>query len=345
MLSYINLLKGIVTLGIVIFCCSWGVIFLYKSRKLKAELLSVMGLMMICAGLIWAIIACDFILVLITGKNLNNPNGLLSILTWMWAPPTVLLAMYVDCKLLFPEKKLFVRIFISIFLILSIIWELFIFLDTMNTFIFVEPKKPNTDFYDDNIVIGSPASIISTIFFLFLFIFCIAYFYRGFKSTGLIRKKFLLLAAAGLLISIFATFDGLASPGPTLIIVRIGIIVSFWLWYLSLKEEHANPEEVISKTIEIEKDLFRIARKPELITEEEVTFHRERKICLVCKGKVGGFNFICPGCDALYCEHCARSLANLENACWVCNGPIDPSKPLKPYKEVKKEMRFEISRK
>ncbi|MFX1307766.1 MAG: hypothetical protein ACFFDG_13220, partial [Promethearchaeota archaeon] len=47
----------------------------------------------------------------------------------------------------------------------------------------------------------------------------------------------------------------------------------------------------------------------------------------------GGFNtYICTGCDALYCENCARALSNAENACWVCNEPIDKSKPSKPFK-------------
>lgn len=69
-------------------------------------------------------------------------------------------------------------------------------------------------------------------------------------------------------------------------------------------------------------------------SKEEITFYRERKICLVCKGKALGFNtFICPTCDALYCEKCARALILLENACWVCKGIIDPAKPVNPFDE------------
>jgi hypothetical protein len=41
--------------------------------------------------------------------------------------------------------------------------------------------------------------------------------------------------------------------------------------------------------------------KPPRITEEEVSVSKENKICLVCKGKVGGFNFICTECGAFYC--------------------------------------------
>ena len=81
------------------------------------------------------------------------------------------------------------------------------------------------------------------------------------------------------------------------------------------------------------KEILGIFTKPESLTEEEITFHKEQKICLVCKGNVLGFNsFICK-CDALYCLKCAQTLSDLENACWVCEAPFDELKPVKLYKE------------
>jgi len=71
---------------------------------------------------------------------------------------------------------------------------------------------------------------------------------------------------------------------------------------------------------------------PVFLTEEKVTIHKEKKICLVCRGEVLRFTYICE-CDAIYCENCARALTDLENACWVCDNPIDYSKPVKLYKE------------
>ena len=68
--------------------------------------------------------------------------------------------------------------------------------------------------------------------------------------------------------------------------------------------------------------------------EKEVTIHKERKICIVCRGEVLGYMYTCS-CDAVYCENCARTLTDLENVCWVCNAPIDASKPIKPYMEEK----------
>ncbi|MFX1572678.1 MAG: hypothetical protein ACFFB0_08015 [Promethearchaeota archaeon] len=68
------------------------------------------------------------------------------------------------------------------------------------------------------------------------------------------------------------------------------------------------------------------------VIETEVAIHEEKKICLVCRGEVLRFSYICE-CGAIYCENCARELTNLENICWVCDAPIDSSKPIKPYKE------------
>lgn len=68
--------------------------------------------------------------------------------------------------------------------------------------------------------------------------------------------------------------------------------------------------------------------RPQTVSEEEVTISKEKKICLVCKGKVIRFNsYICE-CDILYCNNCAQALSKLENACWVCNAPFDESKPI-----------------
>ncbi|MHA1257821.1 MAG: DC1 domain-containing protein, partial [Promethearchaeota archaeon] len=83
-----------------------------------------------------------------------------------------------------------------------------------------------------------------------------------------------------------------------------------------------------------------IFTKPELVTEEEVSVSKEKKICIVCKRKLAGFKlaFICRECDTLYCEKCVRTLSKLENACWVCNAPFDETKPVKLPKKEKEEI-------
>ena len=84
----------------------------------------------------------------------------------------------------------------------------------------------------------------------------------------------------------------------------------------------------------------RIIRRPDVITEEEVSISKEKKICLVCKGKVGGFSFICDECGAFYCDNCAKAMINLENTCWACNTAIDPTKPAKPYENDKEGIKL-----
>ncbi len=61
--------------------------------------------------------------------------------------------------------------------------------------------------------------------------------------------------------------------------------------------------------------LIGIFSRPERVTEEEVSLYRDQAVCLVCKGKVRGFSFICQNCKALYCDKCVRTLIKIENMC------------------------------
>jgi len=106
-----------------------------------------------------------------------------------------------------------------------------------------------------------------------------------------------------------------------------------------LKKSNAPLTERL-KLARIEDQMGEILRNRMLLTtrisEEQISIHKERKVCLVCKGDVERFNiFICPKCNAIYCENCARALIDLENICWSCNIPIDPSKDIKPYDKDK----------
>ncbi len=60
----------------------------------------------------------------------------------------------------------------------------------------------------------------------------------------------------------------------------------------------------------VEGDIFRISRyKKEDITEEEVLISKEKKIYLVCEGKVLRFNnYICPECETFTFVCCLISI-------------------------------------
>jgi len=90
----------------------------------------------------------------------------------------------------------------------------------------------------------------------------------------------------------------------------------------------------------IEEIFEKRAMLPAFITEEKVAISKETKICLVCRGDVLRFTYICK-CGAIYCDNCARALTNLENVCWVCNNPIDYLKPVKPYSEELEEVNLD----
>ena len=131
--------------------------------------------------------------------------------------------------------------------------------------------------------------------------------------------------------------------GVFLIFVRIAFTATFLFYYFGIREESIDPKKARpKKEVKIEGSLFRISKKPAVITEEEVIFHKEKKICLVCKGKVLGLTYICPECDALYCVKCSEGLSNAENACWVCNHPFEQTKPSKPFKLVEDKQDIEV---
>ena len=86
---------------------------------------------------------------------------------------------------------------------------------------------------------------------------------------------------------------------------------------------------------QIEGVLQKSQNLPTQVIDEKVTISKETKICLVCRGEVLKFSYICS-CGAIYCENCARALTNLENVCWMCEVPIDPLKPAKTFDDKNK---------
>ena len=329
MLSVLSGLIGSATLGTLIGFCTFGVYFYYISKKTNIKLLSIMGLSLFFAGFSYLGICVDFFSVIITGDNINII--LLAFLIWPFVPFAFLIGFYVSAEILVPKKKI---LLVIIFVIIGVIFELSIFLDTLGNITFIEPTIPGEELIDDSLTIGSPASLIGIIFTLTGFFFNgFGLLYKGVRSSGVVGRKYKQLAIGYLILNLSALLDfiGIAE---ILVIVRVASLISVWFFYLGLREE---PEKVVKekpkKEIKVEDSLFRIAQRPAQITEEEVTYYREQKICMICKGKVAGFDiFLCPKCGTIYHENCARVLTNAENACWVCNEPIDNSKPSKPFK-------------
>ena len=230
MLDYTGWLDGLSAMGVIISGCFFGFLCIYRAKKLNAKLLTFAGLTILFIGLIYSGPFTDFMSILITGSNLEF--RLYVILAYMWIGPGMLLAMYVGAELMEIEKKLYI---ITIYSVLAIIFELFLFFDTMNSFTFTL-DRPGKNLIDASFVIGCPMFILMVVFLLsVLFFNGIGFLIKSIQSTGILRRRFLFLSIGFIVFVLFGTFDSLVAPGITLFFVRICIMISTWLMYIGLK--------------------------------------------------------------------------------------------------------------
>ncbi len=310
---------------------------IYQSKKFQSKLLLYAGLGILCSGFMWLGNFVDFINILFTGNNIDN-TVLYGLLSFVWLGPSVIFLILVYLEMFKPRIKSFL---FTLYLILVILYEILLFLYIRNSYNFILPNTPGEDLLDEEIIIGTPINIMIIIFILSAFVFWFfGFLIKAIQSQSVVRKKFLLIASGGLIFTVVAYLDGAIPPSPFLSIIRFSNFIAWSLYYLGIREEpEKHKKEPPKKEIKIEGGLFRISKRPKQITEEEVSLYKEKKICIVCKGKATGFNiFVCPSCDTLYCQKCATALADRENVCWVCDGLIDNSKPFIPYRKEKKEL-------
>lgn len=280
----------------------------------------------------------DFITVLLTSENIDNTYAWYgAVIMYSLAAPLILLASYIGSELLVPKKK---KYFMLISFVFAIAFEIVLLLNPNS----IDITYPGEDIVHYSIIPSSLLFFIISIYGTFIFLFNgLGLIKKGFQSEGVIKKKFTFLSLAFISYCFFSLTDVVRLfPIVITYFLRLGIIISFFFFYLGLREESEVKQP--KKEIKIEKALFRITRRPDSITEEEITFHKEKKICLVCKARALKFTYICPECEALYCMNCAQALTNLENTCWVCETIIDDRKPSKPYMKDKIE-KYEIEKK
>ena len=207
---------------------------IYKSRSTHLNLLFYLGLVFIFAGLIYTGDFLDFLTILITQINIDNSFGIIGLINWSWFPGVVIFAMYLGAILIIPERKWYI---FSIFLVLGIIFELFLFLDPSGSITYDNPLTPGEDLINDNLVFDSIAGILVLCFLLSILIFDgIGFLIRSIQSSGLIRKKFLLLSLGAFIYIIGGILDGLFSPGIPLIFIRSAMGLSAILFYFGIKQ-------------------------------------------------------------------------------------------------------------
>ncbi|TFG26089.1 MAG: hypothetical protein EU532_10790 [Promethearchaeota archaeon] len=231
MVSQLGLLDGLTAIGVLTSSVICGSISLYTAKKLDAKLLYAAGLAMIFSGLFFLGPTTDIILVLATGKNIS-PMYLYGILSYMWVAVSVLPTMYLGAELIIPDKK---KAIVGIYAILGVIFQLFLFLDTINAFIFTL-GVPGEDLIDASFNRTHPTYFFILFFLLSTLIFCgIGFLVKAKQATGLLRKKFLLLSLGYIDFVIAGTLDSLFAPGIMLFFVRIAMMCSPWLIYIGLK--------------------------------------------------------------------------------------------------------------
>ncbi|MFX1454938.1 MAG: hypothetical protein ACFFDB_06140 [Promethearchaeota archaeon] len=320
-------LHGIISLTVLVVYICFGIFFIYKSRKINAKLLFYLALMLIITGCFYLRFSSDFIIIILTGNNAFYPYYVHFLLGWIWAPLSGGVGLFIATTLLIPRRKWIVM---TIFISMLIILFTFFLIDPEGNVRTIYPAIPGEELVENQVIINSPAGLLIILMAIMTISFGVfGMLAKGLQSSDVKRKKFLSLSIAWALTHLFIILEGFSNPGFS-IFYKIGLIISFIFFYFGLREE---PEKIKIKStpneLKIEDGLFRIRKRPINITEEEVSISIEKKICLVCKGTLGGFTFICTECGALYCENCTHALENLENACWVCNEPIDKTKPVK----------------
>jgi len=229
MVSTTGWLIGGTALCVMAFGLIFGIFFLYKSKKLGADLLKYAGILVIFTGLFYLGASADFLSVLFIGKNLDNTYGLHGILAYMWVAPAVIDGIYLGAEIIAPEKK---KIITTIYGIIGVIFELFLFLDTNNAFTFAL----NEDVIDSSFNRSHPTFFFIAFFLVTVFVFLgIGFLIKAKQATGDIRRKFTFIGLGFMLFVICGGLDSLVAPGIFLIIVRIGMISYAWLVYLGLK--------------------------------------------------------------------------------------------------------------
>ena len=354
MLSVEGWINGILALVVMIFSIIIGGSFLYKAIKSKLKLLTYAALMLVFGWLFLLGTCIDFIAVITTGTNTNLPEPLLILISYMWIIFSGFFSYLYCTQIIIPEKiqlKRLINVFVIIAYSLS---EIFLFLDPEGAAMIVPPDTSGENLIIYYYSLGHPAPIFMLITVpLYLGLCGFGFLHKGIQAKGVLKKKYIYISLGIFFYMIFILIEGTGFFVNGLFFVRIGLFFSVLFWYLGLREEPAEKVKLkVKKEIKVENGLIRLTKRPNQITEEEVSISKEKKICLVCKGNVGGFSFICNECGTFYCQNCANSLINLENACWVCNTPFDKSKPSKPYikeedeeVEIKEKVQRELNSK
>jgi len=238
-------LKGLTASAVIIVAVIIGLISIIKASKLNAKLLIILGAAIFFMGFLYMGPFVDFLSVIFTGTNI--PEWLYPRLSYTWIAPAVVLGMYIGGELLAPKRKwIIVGIFTAIVIVyLYLLWisgayglpDFNIFTNVYYNFDFTPiPPSVDYDIIDSSFKLLSPLFLLMVVIILSVLVFNgIGFLIKSGKSTGVIRKKFLLLGLGFVIFTVAGAGDSLVAPGIGLVAVRLGMITSIILMYYGLK--------------------------------------------------------------------------------------------------------------
>ena len=119
-------------------------------------------------------------------------------------------------------------------------------------------------------------------------------------------------------------------------VVIFFILIPLIIIDLKLSSRHKIKKKVQEKDLELlekEEEIEALKKQRAEITEDDIIISKEKQTCLVHKGPIRGYSFICPECGAFYCIKCVDAIIVIENACWSCESPLDQNQPIKQLDE------------
>ncbi len=116
-----------------------------------------------------------------------------------------------------------------------------------------------------------------------------------------------------------------------IILIVIIVIISLIGVIIVRKRTKKEYETVLTKKDAIISSL-QVKRKK--ISENNITLLKEKHNCLVHKGPIEGYSYICPSCSAYYCVKCLEAIKKLDNSCWACGYNFETKKKEEISKEV-----------
>lgn len=177
--------NGSTATAFIIFGTIFGLHLFTSAHKINAKILKYMGLNILFATWCYSGYMVDFFSVIIWGENVPNTNGWIGIIGGMWLAIALIFAVYVGAELFFPNYK--VR-FTSIFIVIAIIFEFFLFFETNSSLGFIYPttERALINFY---VNFYTPLGIIVIFYYLTLFfLLAMGFLYKSLQTKGIAKK-------------------------------------------------------------------------------------------------------------------------------------------------------------